>query len=73
MIEKNKIEWIEHSTEGAQVYYKGVKLDISPETLQDIHHGFLITEKEAEKIISDSYQRCLRFHREQRLKELLND
>jgi hypothetical protein len=32
-----------------------------------------ITEEEIEKVISNSYKRCLRIHREQLLNDLLND
>lgn len=73
MIEKDKIKWIKEPDGVTQAHYKGVKLDLSPEIIQDMYHGFLITEKEIEKIISDSYLRCLRLHREKLLKDLLND
>lgn len=73
MIEKNQIKWIKEPDGITQAHYKGVKLDLSPEIIQDMYHGILITEKEIEKIISDSYQRCLIIHRENKLKELLND
>lgn len=72
MIEKDKIKWIKQDGR-TQAHYKGVKLDLSPEIIQDMYHGVFTTEKEIEKIISDSYQRCLRIHRENKLKELLND
>lgn len=72
MIDKDKIKWIKQDGR-TQAHYKGVKLDLSPETIQDMHHGVFTTEKEIEKIISDSYQRCLRVHREQLLKQLLDD
>jgi hypothetical protein len=72
MIEKDKIKWIKQDGR-TQAHYKGLKLDLSAETIQDIYHGVIITEKEIEKIISDSYQRCLRIHREKLLKQLLDD
>lgn len=73
MIEKDKIKWIKQPDGRTQAHYKGVKLDLSPEIIQDMYHGVFTTEKEIEKIISDSYQRCLRVHREKLLKDLLND
>ena len=51
---------------------KGVRLDLSVETIQDTHHGS-ITEEEFGKVISNSYKRCLGIHREKLLKDLLND
>lgn len=72
MIDKNKIKWIKQDGR-TQAHYKGVKLDLSPETIQDMYHGIFTTEKEIEKIILDSYERCLRIHREKLLKDLLND
>jgi hypothetical protein len=71
MIDKNKIKWIKQDGR-TQAHYKGVKLDLSPEIIQDMHHGS-ITEEEIETIISNSYKRCLRIHREKLLKDLLND
>lgn len=72
MIEKDKIKWIKGPDGLTQAHYKRVKLDLSPEIIQDMHHGFLITEKEIEVIILDSYRRNLRPHREQLLNKLLN-
>lgn len=77
MIEKDQIKWIkddnpEQTGTYGQIYYKKVRLDLSVETIQDIHHGS-ITEEEIEKVISNSYKRCLRIHREQLLNDLLND
>lgn len=72
MIDKNKIKWIKQDGR-TQAHYKGVKLDLSPETIQDMYHGIFTTEKEIETIILDSYERCLRIHREKLLKDLLND
>lgn len=77
MIEKNRVKWIkdenpdETGTYG-QIYYKEVRLDLSVETIQGIHHGSL-TEEEIETIILDSYERCLRIHREKLLNDLLNE
>ena len=72
MIEKDKIKWIKQDDGRTQAHYKGVKLDLSPETIQDIYHGS-ITEEDLEKIFLNSYERCLRVHREQLLKQLLDD
>lgn len=77
MIEKNRIKWIKDSDSEetgtyGQIYYKDVRLDLSPETIQSIYHGS-ISEEAFEKIILDSYVRCLRIHREKLLKDLLND
>ncbi len=72
MIEKDKIKWIKELDGLTQAYYKAVKLDLSPEILQDMYHGVLITEKEIELIILDSYKRNLNSHREQLLNKLLN-
>jgi hypothetical protein len=75
MIEKDKIKWIKDKYPDqtgvyGQIYYKEVRLDLSVETIQDIHHGS-ITEEEIETVISNSYKRCLRIHREQLLNDLL--
>lgn len=72
MIEKDKIKWIKEPDGLTQAHYKGVKLDLSPEIIQDMFHGVLITEKEIELIILDSYKRNLSSHREQLLNKLLN-
>ena len=72
MIEKDKIKWIKGPDGLTQAHYKGVKLDLSPEIIQNMYHGVLITEKEIEVIILDSYRRNLRSHREQLLNKLLN-
>ena len=70
MIERNKIEFKEHN-----FWYKGIKLDISSEMIQYLHHNtisephFLET---AEKAIKESYERNLRLHREKLLNELIN-
>lgn len=74
MIEKNQIKWIkddnpEETGTYGQIYYKWVRLDLSVETIQGMHHGSL-TEEEIETIISQSYKRCLRIHREKLLKDL---
>lgn len=77
MIEKDRVKWIkdenpdETGTYG-QVYYKGVRLDLSVETIQSIYNRSF-TEEMVETIILDSYTRCLRLHREKLLKDLLND
>lgn len=39
MIEKDKFEFKEN-----QLWYKGVKLDLSFETIQDLHHNTISTE-----------------------------
>ena len=67
MIEKDKFEFKEN-----QLWYKGVKLDLSFETIQDLHHN-TISEETAEKAIKESYERNLRIHRENLLKTILND
>ena len=72
MIEKDEIKWIKEPDGLTQAYYKGVKLDLSPEIIQDMYHEVFITEKEIELIILDSYRRNLRPHREQLLNKLLN-
>jgi len=72
MIEKDKIKWIKEPDGLTRAQYKGVKLDLSPEIIQDMYHGVLITEKEIELIIIDSYKRNLSSHREQLLNKLLN-
>ena len=77
MIEKDQIKWIkddnpEETGTYGQIYYKKVRLDLSVETIQNMHHGS-ITEEEVETVISNSYKRCLRIHREQLLNDLLND
>lgn len=72
MIEKDKIKWIKEPDGLTQAHYKGVKLDLSPEIMQDMYHGLLITEKEIESIILDSYKTNLRYRREQLLNKLLN-
>ncbi len=72
MIEKDKIKWIKGPDGLTQAHYKRVKLDLSPEIIQNMYHGVLITEKEIELIILDSYRRNLRSHREQLLNKLLN-
>jgi hypothetical protein len=77
MIEKNRIKWIkddnpEETGIYGQIYYKDVRLDLSPETIQDIYHCSF-TEEDLETIILNSYERCLRIHRENLLKDLLND
>jgi hypothetical protein len=77
MIEKDQIKWIkddnpEETGVYGQIYYKEVRLDLSVETIQDIHHGS-ITEEECEKAILNSYKRCLRIHREKILNDLLNE
>lgn len=72
MIEKDKIKWIKGPDGLTQAHYKGVKLDLSPEIIQDMYHGVFITEKEIELIILDSYKINLSSHREQLLNKLLN-
>ena len=72
MIEKDKIKWIKEPDGLTQAHYKGVKLDLSPEIIQDMYHGVFITEKEIELIILDSYKINLSSHREQLLNKLLN-
>ena len=67
MIERNKIEFKEHN-----FWYKGIKLDISSEMIQYLHHNTISTET-AEKAIKESYERNLRIHRENLLKTILND
>ena len=67
MIENNKIEF----TDGL-MYYKGIKLDISREIIQELHNNPW-GKKEASKLILESYKRCLRLHREEILKNILND
>jgi hypothetical protein len=76
-MEKNKIKWIkddnpEETGTYGQIYYKEVRLDLSVETIQDIYHGS-ITEEDLEKIILNSYERCLRLHREKILNDLINE
>lgn len=77
MIEKDQIKWIkddnpEETGAYGQIYYKEVRLDLSAETIQSIYNCYF-TEEEIETIISNSYKRCLRIHREKILKDLLND
>jgi hypothetical protein len=67
MIENNRIEF----TDGL-MYYKGIKLDISREVVQELHNNHW-GKKEASKLILESYKRCLRLHREEILKNILND
>ena len=67
MIEENKFEFKEN-----QLWYKGVKLDLSSEMIQDLHHN-TISEETAEKSIKESYEKNLRIHRENLLKTILND
>lgn len=55
MIENNKIEF----TDGL-MYYKGIKLDISREIIQELHSYNHWGKKEASKLILESYKRCLR-------------
>jgi len=43
MIKKDKFEFKEN-----QLWYKGVKLDLSSEMIQDLHHN-IISEETAEK------------------------
>jgi hypothetical protein len=77
MIEKDKIKWIkdenpdETGTYG-QIYYKEVRLDLSVETIQSIYYRSF-TEEVVGTIISQSYKRCLRIHREKLLNDLLNE
>ena len=69
MIENNRIEF----TDGI-MYYKGIKLDISREIIQEFHQfDNHWGKKEASKLILESYKRCLRLHREEILKNILND
>lgn len=77
MIERDKIKWIkdenpEETGTYGQIYYKGVRLDLSIEIIQEIGTGY-VSEKTVEGFILESYERCLRPHREQLLKDLLND
>lgn len=77
MIEKNRIKWIkdnnpEETGTYGQIYYKKVRLDLSAETIQSICCRSF-TEEMAETIISQSYKRCLRTHREKLLNDLLNE
>ena len=65
MIENNKIEFVD-----GFMYYKGIKLDISREVIQELRY---MDKKEASKLILESYKRCLRLHREEILKNILND
>jgi hypothetical protein len=71
MIEKDKIKWIkdenpdETGTYG-QIYYKEVRLDLSVETIQSIYYRSF-TEEVVGTIISQSYKRCLRIHRERKI------
>jgi len=67
MIKEDKFEFKEN-----QLWYKGVKLDLSSEMIQDLHHN-TISEKTAEKAIKESYEKNLRIHRENLLKTILND
>jgi len=67
MIKKDKFEFKEN-----QLWYKGVKLDLSSEMIQDLHHN-IISEETAEKAIKESYEKNLRIHRENLLKTILND
>ena len=67
MIENNKIEF----TDGI-MYYKGIKLDISREIIQELRNNHW-GKKESSKLILESYKRCLRLHREEILKNILND
>lgn len=77
MLEKNQIKWIkdenpEETGTYGQIYYKDVRLDLSVETIQSIYYRSF-TEEMVESIISQSYKRCLRMHREKLLKDLLNE
>jgi hypothetical protein len=76
MIEKDQIKWIKDNPEETgtygQIYYKGVRLDLSAETIQSIYYRSF-SEEEVQTIISDSYKRCLRIHREKLLKQVLDD
>lgn len=77
MIEKDQIKWIkdknpEETGTYGQIYYKSVRLDLRVEIIQSIYFKNF-TEEQVENIILDSYERCLRLHREQLLKDLLND
>jgi len=67
MIETKKIKWIDNN-----LYYNGIKLNLKPETIQDISAGS-ITKEEAEKIIYDEYNKQLRVHREKILNDILNE
>ena len=51
MIKKDKFEFKEN-----QLWYKGVKLDLSSEMIQDLHHN-TISEETAEKSIKESYEK----------------
>ena len=60
MIEKDQIKWIkddnpEETGTYGQIYYKKVRLDLSVETIQDMHHGSMMAE--IETVISNSYKR----------------
>ena len=72
MIEKDKIEWVKEPDGRTQAHYKGVKLDLSPEMIQNMYHGILYSEREIEIIIYDSYQKNLRIHREHKLRQILD-
>lgn len=77
MLEKNQIKWIkdenpEQTGTYGQIYYKEVRLDLSVETIQSIYYRSF-SEEEVQKIILNSYKRCLRLHREKLLKQLLDD
>lgn len=77
MIEKNQIKWIkdenpEETGTYGQIYYKGIRLDLSAETIQSIYFRSF-SEEEVQTIISDSYKRCLRMRREELLKQVLDD
>ena len=74
MIERDKIKWIDNLSDvgGGSLWYKEVKLDLSPEMIQGIATDF-ISKETAEKAILDAYKRCLRLHREKLLDKLLNN
>ena len=71
MIDQSKIKW-EDDENGGSLYYKGIKLKMSPEIIQGIATGFISTEKVEEAILIE-YKKQLRIAREIKLNKLLND
>ncbi len=53
-----------------KVLFKGQILKVSPEIIQDAHHGIIITEEQFSQYITDVYNKEISIVRNNKLKQL---
>ena len=53
-----------------KVLFKGQILKVSPEIIQDAHHGIIITEEQFSQYITDTYNKEISIVRNNKLKQL---